>query len=245
MQAIQDGVLGGNEWFEVLPSALDQGAWIVDYLPRQTSKLSALAAKPASEMTDEELATAIIAEVEAEQHARESPEETKPTSRCARVAQPASRSLESAESRLGGISLARYPFCVRSCESFKRNTPGGPVDVTWTRCGNLRSSAGSSPNRCVLELPSESLRPRGVPTVLCDRFTNALEALGRLCAGAQATMKATAAVFHCRALTGEAAAVPGTTPRRPRRVPWTVPVSQPAAWFVRAFLRDTVAGSAC
>ena len=60
---------------------------------------------------------------------------------------------------------------------------------------------------------------RGVATVLYDCLTNALETLGRLCAVAQATMKATAPVLHGRALTGEAAAVPGVTSRRPRRVP--------------------------
>jgi hypothetical protein len=39
MQAIEDGIIGGNEWFEVLPFALDQGAWIVDYLPRNVRPL--------------------------------------------------------------------------------------------------------------------------------------------------------------------------------------------------------------
>jgi hypothetical protein len=54
----------------------------------------------------------------------------------------------------------------------------------------------------------ERLCSRGVRTVLCDCLPNAREALGRLGAGAQATMKATAFVFHGRALTGETAAVP-------------------------------------
>ena len=38
MQGIEDGIIGGNEWFEVLPLALDQGAWIVGESNRSARK---------------------------------------------------------------------------------------------------------------------------------------------------------------------------------------------------------------